>query len=204
MKIRLIAIGSMPREAWARRYARWVNDPEVTKFLYQGTTTTSIEECEKLYDTLTNSNNVVYNIMIAPKKNVKEEDDKAESLEYSDPSIGGLWVGIVGIFDIYWPSKVGEFRILIGNKTAWSRGIGKLCLNEMNRVAFDRLGLHKFWLGFNGNHKGAEKAYSKSGFQHECIIKQHHYKNGVYNDLVRMCMFRPDYEKWRKTLDTKA
>ena len=69
----------------------------------------------------------------------------------------------------------------------------------MNDIAFERLGLHKFWLGFNANHKRAEGAYTKAGFQRECVIKRHHYKNGVYNDIVRLCMFQEDYEKWKES-----
>lgn len=171
-------IGSTSRDAWAARYARWVNDEEVTKFLYQGTIPISIEQCKQLYDMLTNDKHVVFDIY---------DNDKNS-------------VGIVGIHEIYWPSKVGEFRILIGDKSHWGGGLGKACLEQMNHVAFDRLNLHKFWLGFNANHKRAEKAYATSGFQHEAILKKHHYKNGVYNDIVRMCMFREDYDAWVKSL----
>lgn len=171
-------IGSYDRDTWSSIYTSWINDEEVTKFLYQGTIPTSVEKCKNLYDTLTNENNVIFNI---------------------HTNWGLDVIGIVGIFDIYWPSRVGEFRILIGDKEYWNRGLGKLCLEEMSHIAFERLNLHKFWLGFNGNHKRAEGAYSKSGFQHECVIKSHHYKNGAYNDLVRMCMFREDYETWKRS-----
>lgn len=169
-------IGSMDRDVWAANYARWVNDPEVTEYLYQGTIPTSIEKCKTLYDTLTNDSHVVFNIMSKTSEGFYQH------------------VGIVGVFEVYWPSRVGEFRILLGDKNYWGMGIGKAALEEMKKVAFNRLGLHKFWLGFNADHKRAEGAYTKAGFQHECVLKQHHYKNGKYHDLVRLCMFKDDYD----------
>lgn len=172
----LTPIGSSDRDIWATRYAAWINDEEVTEYLYQGTVPTSIEKCKTLYDVFTNENNVVFNIFLHTEL-----------------------VGIVGIFDIYWPSKVGEFRMLLGETHHWGKGLGQVCLEKMNEIAFERLGLYKFWLGFNGNHKRAKGAYAKSGFQHECVIKRHHFKNGTYNDLVRMCMFKEDYEAWKKS-----
>jgi len=171
-------IGSMDRQIWACNYAKWINDEKVTKYLYQGTIPTSVEKCKELYDVLTNENNIVFNIF--SNHNPKH-------------------LGIVGVFDIYWPSRIGEFRVLIGNRKYWGQGIGSATLEMMNNIAFERLGLHKFWLGYNADHKRAEGAYSRAGFQHECILKQHHYKNGKYHDLVRLCMFREDYDKWKKS-----
>lgn len=171
-------LGGFSRDSWAVTYTRWVNDPEVTEYLYQGTIPASIEGCKKLFDTWTNENNVVF--VIKDPKTSKQH-------------------GIVGVFDIYWPSRVGEFRILIGDKDAWGLGIGKHALGAMKSVAFDRLGLYKFWLGFNADHKRAERAYTKAGFQRECVLKRHHYKNGKYHDLVRLCMFEEDYQEWKKS-----
>lgn len=175
-------IAVCPRDVWASRYARWTNDPEVTKYLYQGTIPASIEKCKKLYDVLTNDSNVVYDII-----NKTPQGD----IDYT--------VGIVGVFEIYWPSRVGEFRILLGDMSHWGKGLGRACLEEMNHLAFDTLGLHKFWLGVNNDHKRAIGAYSKSGFKEECILEKHHYKNGAYSDLLRMRMFREDYEAWVKS-----
>lgn len=173
---KLVPIGSMDRSEWAARYAKWVNNEEVTKFLYQGTIPTSRIKCEALYDLWTNDNHAVFNIV------------------YNEQAIG-----VVGVYNIYWPSRVGEFRILIGDKYHWGKGVGKAALEVMNEVAFERLNLYKFWLGFNASHKRAEGAYSKSGFQKECVIKRHHFKNGVYNDLVRMAMWPEDYEAWKNS-----
>lgn len=173
---KLVPIGSANREMWASRYKSWVNDEEVTKFLYQGTIPTNQTKCEALYDLWTGENHVVFDIVW-----------------------NGCSIGVVGIFEIYWPSRVGEFRILIGDKHHWGNGVGKSALELMSQVAFERLNLYKFWLGFNANHKRAEGAYTKSGFQKECVIKRHHFKNGVYNDLVRMAMWPEDYEAWKNS-----
>jgi len=165
------------KELFIKRHIKWSNDIEVTKYLYQGTFQSDEDDISRLYYSYTNNNNIVYFL-------------------YIDGSIDPI--GIVGIYDIHWPSKVGEFRILIGEKDCWGKGYGSQALEMITKIAFETYGLHKFWLGYNADHKMAEKAYSKCGFKHECVIKSHFYKNGKYSDIIRMYMLREDYEKWIK------
>jgi diamine N-acetyltransferase len=178
MDVKLIPIISWKDSTFADLYVDWANDSEVTEHLYQGSFPISYKEALDLYDSFKNHNNVVFYIVVHDRNSDKT-------------------VGTVGLYDIHWPSRIGEFRVMIGRKHYWGKGIGRICLEKMMKLAFEQYNFHKFWLGFNANNKRAENSYSKSGLKHECTLKEHHYKNGVYNDIVRMYMLENDYRVWR-------
>ncbi len=182
MNIGLVPVISWDESAFADYYLNWANDEEVTEHLYQGSFPVSRQEAVDVYNSFKNHNNIVFYM-------VDNNNDGTRTT-----------IGTVGLYDIYWPSRTGEFRIMIGNKKYWNRGIGRKCLERMMELAFERYNFHKFWLGFNANNKRAEKSYSKSGLKHECTLKDHHYKNGTYNDIVvRMYMLEDDYRAWRNS-----
>jgi len=172
----------LKEEYFQNYYVDWVNDPEVTKYLYQGTFPIEPNDASPIYYAyIDHHRNLVFSIHHTNHNMAKSE---------------GI-IGLVGIHNIDWISKVGEFRILIGKEDHWGRGLGKRFLEEMMELAFERYNFHKLWLGYNASHIRAEGAYTKSGFKHEAVLEKHHFKNGQYNDLVRMSMFREDYEAWK-------
>lgn len=178
---KLLPLKLVTSESFAKSYTEWANDEEVMKFLYQGTFPVEPAEVTPIYDAYTDHNkNLVFMILKRYPGSLREEP-----------------IGVVGIHDIHWISGVGEFRILIGDQNSWGKGLGKRFLEEMMVLAFEKYNFHKLWLGYNGSHRRAEGAYTKSGFKHEATLKQHHYKNGQYNDIVRMAMFRDDYQAWK-------
>jgi len=149
-------------------YCKWANDPEVTYFLFQGTYPVVKSDAIEIRH---QHNCVIYGI-------------------YCDKVL----IGTCGIYDINWINRAGEFRILIGEKTHWHKGIAKYCLTYVTAMAFDRFNLHKLCLGYNAAHEAAARAYAKSAFKVEYTIKEAHYKNGRYYDLVHMSLFKRDYQ----------
>jgi RimJ/RimL family protein N-acetyltransferase len=164
-------------ESFVEAYARWTNDEEVTKFLFQGTFPTTQYDAERLFKSLTTStNDVVFGI-------------------YAQTKI----IGICGIHDINWVSRAGEFRVLIGETSYWGKHIGRKCLEHIIKLAFERYNLHKLWLGYNVENIGASKSYANVGMVYECTLKECHYRNGKYYDGIRMCMFSRDYKNIKAT-----
>lgn len=174
----LIPISIESAEYFAELYLSWIRDPETTTHLYQGTFPPTKEDASGIYTSFINKNNFVYYIW---PKGVENP------------------VGIEGIHDIYWPSRNGECRTLIGDKNYWNRGYAKKCLALMTEFAFENLNFYKFWYGYNQDHPKIKHAYRNNGFTEECVIQQHFYKNGKYSNLVRMRMFRNEYDEWRKS-----
>jgi RimJ/RimL family protein N-acetyltransferase len=94
--------------------------------------------------------------------------------------------------------RTAEFRIFLGNKAYWTRGIGTECTKLMVVYGFEKLNLNRIWLGVNADNIGGVRAYEKAGFIKEGILRQEQYRNFRYYDVVRMSVLRSEYEKLRK------
>ncbi|MCB9224690.1 MAG: GNAT family N-acetyltransferase [Crocinitomicaceae bacterium] len=87
-----------------------------------------------------------------------------------------------------------ELGIMIGEKSAWGRGIGfEACLLAM-RYGFKEMGVRKIWLAVYENNPGAIRLYEKLGYKHEGRLRKHVYINGEYYDKLLMGIFKTEFE----------
>jgi len=94
-------------------------------------------------------------------------------------------------------AKKAEMRIIIGNSDFRGRGYGTEMTEMINFYGFDRLNLHRIYLGVTAENKGGVHAYEKAGYVREGLLKDDVYRNSQYYDAVRMAILRDDYyEKW--------
>lgn len=99
-------------------------------------------------------------------------------------------IGNVKLEPVLWQHKRAAFGILIGEKNYWGRGFGTEATSLVTEHAFKELGLNKVELGVKTDNKGAIRAYEKSGFVAEGVLKQHEFLHGKYHDIVMMAKFR--------------
>ncbi|MEK6845603.1 MAG: GNAT family protein [Nanoarchaeota archaeon] len=156
----------------------WANDDEVTHYMVTGLKPSVKELMEKLYqdtvNNLSNGSEVVFTI-------VEKQSGKA--------------IGLAGLYQINQQVRSAEFRILIGDKSFWGKGIGTECTNILVDYAFRNLNLNKVWLGVNEENLGAVKSYEKAGFIKEGKLRQEIYRNNKYYDAIRMSILRSEWEK---------
>ena len=153
----------------------WVNDDEATHYMATGTLPATREEIEKSYEAiLANQNEVVM----------------AVALNGSD-----RYIGNVGLYQINGFTRSAEYRIFLGDNTARGKGYGTEAAKLTVAYAFDRLNLNKVWLGVNEQNSGAVKSYEKSGFVREGVLRQEIYRNGRYDNAIRMSILREEYLK---------
>jgi RimJ/RimL family protein N-acetyltransferase len=62
-------------------------------------------------------------------------------------------------------------RVLIGDKNYRNKGLGSLVINELVRIGFSELNLHRLDLGVYDFNKQAIKCYEKCGFKTEGLLK---------------------------------
>ncbi|MDD5643841.1 MAG: GNAT family protein [bacterium] len=153
----------------------WVNDPEVTYFMLTGQKPMTVEALLKEYETLiSDPRNVIF--AVADKKT-------------------GKMIGTIGLYNVRPVTCAAELRIIIGEKKVWGKGYGtEACLMLLD-YAFNRLNLHKVFLGVNSDNKSAVKCYKKAGFIEEGILRDEIYRNGKFYDALRMSILRAEYEK---------
>ena len=151
----------------------WLNDREVTHFMFYGQTPWTKEQVsEFVLGQINNPNNVIF---IALDRE------------------SGNSIGFCGIYDWHRTGRRAEMRILIGAKEIWGKGIGTEIVELLTWYGFDRLNLHRMYLGFTAANSAAGRAYEKAGYEHEGVLRDDIYRNGQYYDSVRMGLLRPQY-----------
>jgi RimJ/RimL family protein N-acetyltransferase len=158
--------------------ATWLDDDDVTRLLFRG--------------------------LRPAHAAILEEEWERES---RDPSIlncavcdrtDGAFIGTTGLFGINWIMRFGEFRVFIGDKKHWNRGVGTECAKLMVVYGMEKLNLNKVWLGVNAANVGGARAYEKAGFVREGILRQEQYRNFEYYDVIRMSILRSEYTSRRE------
>ncbi len=153
--------------------ATWMNDEEVTHFMFTGQRPmTAAQVAEEVRRQTENPANTVFLV---------------EDRETRTP------IGYAGLYDIHPTVRKAEFRVLLGEKEFWNRGYGTEVTELLTFYGFDRLNLNKVWLGVTDENKGAARAYEKAGFRVEGQLRQELYRNSRYYDAIRMSVLRDEY-----------
>lgn len=162
------------REDFTVHLRQWLTEREVTRHLVRGIFPTTLEQLENAFVETQNNPSEVQLTVVAKERN--------------EP------IGITGLYGIDWLPRLSEFRILLGSRAHWGRGIGTEVCQMLIAYGFETLNLHKIWLGVNSANMRAAKSYQKVGFVNEGQLRQEIYRNGRYYDAVRMSLLRGEYD----------
>lgn len=103
----------------------------------------------------------------------------------------GQYLGNVWLHNIHWVNRNAELRILLGAPEARGRGYGTSACQLLLKFAFEKLGLHKVYLYVSSVNPRAQRAFEKSGFQVEGLLKQEFFVDGQFIDITRMAALNP-------------
>ena len=156
-------------------YAAWLNDAGVTRFLEVGTFPTSLVELEQFYASSAARRDQVLLAIV----------DRA-----TDTHVGNIKLG-----PIDWVHRRGTLGILIGERSAWGRGIGTEATRLLVEYAFDRLDLRRIDLGVYADHAAAIRVYERVGFRIEGRFREDVYHDGAYRDRLWMGLLRSEYRR---------
>jgi RimJ/RimL family protein N-acetyltransferase len=154
----------------------WLNDREVTRFLAMGLWPVSRKSEEEWLLRHATSN---------------DPTDKGLAIEAKD----GTYLGNVGLHRIDFPAGTAELGIVIGRKEYWGKGYGTDAAKTLLKHAFDSLRLRKVMLTVLGSNVRAQKSYFKLGFKPVGCLKAHILKEGQYEDLIYMEVFKEEFEQ---------
>lgn len=96
----------------------------------------------------------------------------------------GELIGYAGIASMSNINRCGEYFILIGEKAYWGKGIGTQVTKLVTEFGFRTLGLHRIELTVFSENVGAIRAYEKSGYKREGVMRQSGFRNGEFLDKV--------------------
>lgn len=158
----------------------WFNDPDVTLYGSRGLKPVYIEDLEKFYNEVSESeHNVTFAII------------KKENNEH---------IGNISLQKIDWINRICELGIVMGEKKEWGKGYGTEATILTIKHGFDKLNLRKIYLCVISKHTAAVKLYKEVGFVIEgTFIKEVLRDNREY-DYYRMAIFRDDFYKKYKNV----
>ena len=79
---------------------------------------------------------------------------------------------------------LGEIGLMIGDRTAWGRGVGSRASDIVSNIAAHELGLRKVTAGCYASNGGSKRAFEKVGFVVEAVRPAHFLFDGMPEDLV--------------------
>lgn len=134
---------------------------------------------EKWFESATNKNNEI-NFII-------------ETVDESKP------VGMISLVDIDHRNQKAEMgRVLIGEQSERGKGYGKSAINLLTEYAFNHLNIHKLYCEVFEFNEDAINAYKKAGFEIEGKFINHIFKNGKYENVIRLAIFNKKNELCQK------
>jgi len=156
---------------------RWFNDGDVTRFMNKGFFPNSEAAQAEFFESISTSQSDVQ-LAIASK------DD-------------GDLLGVIGIHNIDWIHRHGDMSVVVGNRDYWSQGIAGEAIAGLCAHAFTKLNLHKLTAGLWEPNVACQRAFEKSGFRVEGIMKEQFFCQGRYVDEIRLGLLRSDWLKSR-------
>ena len=155
------------------QYVGYYNQPELTKFMYQTPRVTTAEKLRKELETGNETNQFhMYAIV-----------DKAKDLV-----IGNIRVGY-----ILQHHKISDLAVFVGNPSYLGKGFATEAVSLGNKLSFEHYDIRKlFSRMFHGN-MASVKAYLKTGWVIEGILKAQYMVDGKPMDQVCVANFNPRY-----------
>lgn len=165
----------------AESMPRFVADRDVVRYLVRGT-----------YPALPEQGRMEYEKMV----------DNRDEVQFAVcDCTDDMFLGVTGLHSLNGVARHAEFRILLGVKERWGRGIGTEALCLVLAYGFELLNLNKVWLGVNASNKRAARSYEKAGFVSEGKLRAEVYRGGAYHDVLRFSLLRNEYEQLKPKWD---
>lgn len=140
------------------RYADWLNDPEVNRYLEIRFSQHTVESCSEF---------------------VKETnaDQQSHLFGIFDKS-SGLHIGNIKIGFINSHYSSGQLSLFIGEKAYWGKGIATEAISAITNWAFEVLALERVEAGCCDENTGSLRAFLKAGYTVEGYFRKNTVING--------------------------
>lgn len=151
-------------------YYKWMNDPEVTRFLESRFFPNSLEGLREY---------------VAAR--LKDRESVFLAVVLKD---GGRHIGNIKLGPINWIHRFADVGLLIGDKQYWGKGYATEAIRLVTDHAFTTLNLHRLTAGCYDRNQGSAKAFLKAGWRQEGLRTGHFFSNGDYCDEILLGIVR--------------
>ena len=102
----------------------------------------------------------------------------------------GVHIGACGLHRMTPEDRSAELGIFIGDAAYRGKGYGTDAVRTLVRFAFEEMNLHRVYLHVFAFNPAGIAAYRKAGFVEEGRMREEHYQEGAYHDIVVMAVVR--------------
>jgi [ribosomal protein S5]-alanine N-acetyltransferase len=143
-------------------YVRWMNDPEVNRYMGTRYRSQSRADVESYVRTISQKADVYFfAILVLPDKR----------------HIGNIKLELAAPIH-----QRGELSLFIGERALWGKGLATEAISLVRDFGLHHLKLHKLTAGCFSNHKGSARAFEKAGFTHEATLREQYQCDGEWVD----------------------
>lgn len=151
---------------------RWINDPEVTKYLLVYLPVGEKEEGDWIDG--------------AGKEN-------PDAVHFAIETHDGLHIGNIGFHKISWRDRTAVTGSLIGEKEYWGKGYGTDAKMLLLDYAFNALNLRKVNASVLAFNERSIRYGLRCGYKEEGRRRAEFYRDGSYHDEVLLAIFKEDW-----------
>lgn len=109
----------------------------------------------------------------------------------------GKPVGIIGLLDIDRRKRSAELYVTIGEVGYKGRGIAGAAMEQLLRIAYGELGLHRVFLLTETENESAIRAYTKFGFVKEGVLRDEKVnRDGFFVSSCIFSMLKEEFEAY--------
>ncbi len=159
------------------RFVTWLNDPEVLRGL------------------------LIYAPLSLPQEEIwfqhmleRPVEEQPLVIEVRMPE-GWVPVGNIALDRVNWKERSAEVGIVIGEKIFWNQGYGREAMSLIVRYGFNELNLNRIFLRVYETNQRAIKSYERAGFVLEGRLRQDHFQDGQYIDVLLMSVLRSEWKE---------
>jgi RimJ/RimL family protein N-acetyltransferase len=151
------------------RYAAWMADPEVTRYLESRYAVPTVGELED-YIRAALSDPLVHFFAIELR-----EDER---------HVGNIKLGPIDAHH-----RRADIGIIIGERDCWGRGVATEAVQLLSDWALGELGLEKVTAGAYSSNPGSVRAFQRAGFEIEAVRRRHYLSDDGWVDGVLLARF---------------
>lgn len=157
------------------KYYRWLNDPEVSRYLETRFVSQSMENILEF---------------VKSKSGSPNEPFFAICLKEDNNHIGNIKLG-----PINWNHRNADVSLIIGEKNCWGKGYATEAIKLVTSYAFHELNINKLKAGCYAENLGSARAFKKCGYRQEGLLKGHVFNNGKETDLILLGVRKADFDQ---------
>lgn len=153
-------------------YCRWMNDPEVNRYLESRFANHSLKTLNEYLISLDKDKNIQFGIFTQ------------EANEH---------IGNIKIAGIDKTHKRADLGLVVGEKKYWGKGVASAAIALACEFAFRKLGLHKVTASMYANNVGSYKAFEKCGFKKAGVYTKHAWSEDAWVDVILLEKLNGDF-----------